>query len=220
MDGPSLIFIIVPVTIPIALLMGIALPLIAGRPARHSRPWGRLARTGALKRTGAAREKRGPSKRSARGISAEYLYVSCINPSAAGYRGPTRCWVQEVPIVRKTAKWIYYTSETWDRREAVVRPGCISRQEFETEGVIPIPGDHTRPGPAGRLFFATREAAEADLYRADRKRAAQEALSIKELRRVMADAHPDRGGTAEKFIQARRRYERALRPAQPVTHSR
>jgi hypothetical protein len=29
----------------------------------------------------------------------------------------------------------------------------------------------------------------------------------------MADAHPDRGGTAEQFIQARRRYQTALRPA-------
>jgi hypothetical protein len=29
----------------------------------------------------------------------------------------------------------------------------------------------------------------------------------------MIDAHPDRGGTAEQFIQAHRRYETALRAA-------
>jgi len=29
----------------------------------------------------------------------------------------------------------------------------------------------------------------------------------------MADAHPDRGGTAEQFIQARRRYQTALQLA-------
>jgi hypothetical protein len=29
----------------------------------------------------------------------------------------------------------------------------------------------------------------------------------------MADAHPDRGGSAEQFIEARRRYELALRAA-------
>ena len=83
-------------------------------------------------------------------------------------------------------------------------------------GVIPIPGDRPRPGPAGRLFFATREAAEADLYRRERERAGQAARPaprIKELRRAMADTHPDRGGTAEQFIQARRRYETALRLA-------
>src|SRR6266700_259212 len=81
-------------------------------------------------------------------------------------------------------------------------------------GVIPIPGH--RPGPAGRLFFATREAAEDDLYRRERERAEQAAPPaplIKELRRAMADVHPDRGGTAEQFIQARRRYQTALRAA-------
>jgi hypothetical protein len=149
-----------------------------------------------------------------------------------------------VPIVKKTAKLIYYTSDSWDRREAVVSPGCISREEFETDtrchddcprdisadlecaphghgedrcrhgypvGVIPIPGH--RPGPAGRLFFATRQAAEDHLHRGERDRAGQaasQAPPIRELRRAMADAHPDRGGTAEQFIQARRRYQTAL----------
>ncbi len=82
-------------------------------------------------------------------------------------------------------------------------------------GVIPIPGDRHLPGPAGRLFFATREAAEDHLY-LERERAeqtAREAPSVTELRRAMADAHPDRGGTAEQFIEARRRYETALRAA-------
>jgi hypothetical protein len=81
-------------------------------------------------------------------------------------------------------------------------------------GVIPVPGD--RPGPAGRLFFATRAAADADLDRGERERAGQAAPRaplIRELRRAMADAHPDRGGTTEQFIQARRRYQTALRPA-------
>jgi hypothetical protein len=160
-----------------------------------------------------------------------------------------------VPIVKKTAKLIYYTSDSWDRHKAVVSPGCISREQFETDtlchddcpadtrgmrcaghgytwehcphgedrcrhgypaGVIPIPGHRHRPGPAGRLFFATREAAEDHLYRRERERAGQaapQAPLIKELRRAMADAHPDRGGTAEQFIQARRRYQTVLRPA-------
>ena len=82
--------------------------------------------------------------------------------------------------------------------------------------MIPIPAARHRPGPAGRLFFATREAAEEHLYRGERERAEQAAPqgpSIRELRRAMADAHPDRGGTAEQFIQARRRYQTALRAA-------
>ena len=152
----------------------------------------------------------------------EYLYVPCARIRRHGCLAEPRRWVQEVPIVRKTAKLIYYTSDSWDRREAVVSPGCISREQFEADrhgypaGVIPVPADRHRPGPAGRLFFATREAAEDHLYRGERERAGQaapQAPPIKELRRAMADAHPDRGGTAEQFIQARRRYQTALRPA-------
>ena len=150
-----------------------------------------------------------------RSRTAEYLYVLCVR----GYPAGTRRWVQAVPIVRKTAKLIYYASDSWDRREAVVSPGCISREQFEADalypaGVIPVPGHRQRP--AGRLFFSTREAAEAGLYREERRRAERvtaPALAIKDLRRVMIDAHPDRGGTAEQFIEARRRYETALRAA-------
>ena len=82
--------------------------------------------------------------------------------------------------------------------------------------MIPIPGHRHRPGPAGRLFFATRQAAEDHLHRRERERAQQavpRAPLIKELRRAMADAHPDRGGTAEQFIQAHRRYQTVLRAA-------
>ena len=150
-----------------------------------------------------------------RSRTAEYLYVLCVR----GYPAGTRRWVQEVPIVRKTAKLIYYASDSWDRREAVVSPGCISREQFEADalypaGVIPVPGHRHRP--AGRLFFATREAAEAGLRREKRQRAKRvtaPAPAIRDLRRVMIDAHPDRGGTAEQFIEARRRYETALRAA-------
>ncbi len=151
---------------------------------------------------------------------AEYLYVPCVRYH--GYPAQTRRWVQEVPIVKKTAQLIYYTGDSWDRREAVVSPGCISREQFETDthgypaGVIPIPGDSHRHRPAGRLFFATRQAAEEYLYRGERERAgraAPDASLIRKLRRAMADAHPDRGGTTEQFIQAHRRYQTALRSA-------
>jgi hypothetical protein len=206
-----------------------------------------------------------------------------------------RRWVQEVPIVKKTAELIYYTSDSWDRREALVSPGCISREQFETDtrcrdtcprdiatglvcarhgrghrhcvhvlapgrhcrapggcgddcpadtrgwrcaqhgytwehcphgedqcrhgypsGVIPVPGHRHRSGPAGLLFFATRQAAEDHLHRRESERARQavpQAPLIKELRRAMADAHPDHGGTAEQFIQAHRRYQTVLRAA-------
>ena len=155
----------------------------------------------------------------------EYLYVPCAHNRQGGYSAETRRWVQEVPIVRKTVKWIYYASDSWNRREAVVSPGRISREQFETgtrrypPGVIPVPSDRHRARPADRLFFATRQAAEHHLHRGEREpagQAAPQATLIKQLRRAMADAHPDRGGTVEQFIQARRRYQTALRPRPAV----
>jgi hypothetical protein len=188
--------------------------------------------TGALKRIGAAGRKAQPSKPPADDTTTmEFLYIPCARTRYNGHPGETRRWVQEVPIVKKTAKLIYYTSDTWNWHEAAVSPGCISREQFEADtrcpreapcrhgypaGVIPIPADRRRAGPAGRLFFATREAAEGDLRRAERERTGQvarEAAFIKELRRAMADAHPDHGGTAGQFIQARRRYQTALQQA-------
>ena len=296
MDGSSLIVVVMPIMILIALFTGIALPFIAGCRSGRSHAGGRLAWPDGLKRIRAAgRKARPPRPCGYDAAPVEYLYVPCVRIRYHGYPAQTRRWVQEVPIVKKTAKWIYYASDSWDRSEAVVSPGRISREEFETDsqchddcprditaglvcaphgrghrhcvhflapgrhcyapggcgedspagtrglrcakhgytwehcphgedrcrhgylaGVIPIPGDRRRPGPAGRQFFATREAAEADLYRGERERAGQaarDAPPIKELRRAMADAHPDRGGTADQFIQARHRYQTALRPA-------
>ena len=228
MDTSSLIVAVMPIATLISLFTGVALPFIA------------LARADELKRAGAAGPKARPPKPGAGDAApAGYLYVPCARIRCHGHPAQTRRWVQQVPIVKKTAKLIYYTSDSWDRREAVVSPGCISREQFETDtrcrddrehcpygqarcrhgypaGVIPVPGGRKRPGPAGLLFFATREAAEADLHRGERERAERaerRAPLIKELRRAMADAHPDRGGTTEQFIQAHRRYEMALRPA-------
>ena len=138
----------------------------------------------------------------ASGTAAEFLYVPCVRSGDQG-GGPdgTRRWVQPVPIVRKTAKLIYYTSDSWDRRQAVISPGCISYEQVNT-------------GP--RLFFATRQAAEDYLARQAGPRvrpATPSASSVRALRQAMVDAHPDRGGTAEQFIQAHRRYQNALRSA-------
>jgi hypothetical protein len=230
MDTSSLSVAVMPVTTLIALFTGTALPFIAASRSRRSHARRPLAGAAAPKRAGA--DDAAP---------AGYLYVPCARIRCHGSPAQTRRWVQQVPIVKKTAQRIYYASDSWDRREAVISPGCISREQFETDtrcgddrehcphrddrcrhgypaGVIPVPGD--RPGPAGRLFFATRAAAEADLDRGERERAGQAAPRaplIRELRRAMADAHPDRGGTAGQFIQARRRYQTALRAAHDGT---
>jgi hypothetical protein len=81
-------------------------------------------------------------------------------------------------------------------------------------------GQARRPGGRwydhGGMFFTTREAAEQYLYSADRERERQRQEAepeIRRLRREMAAVHPDRGGTDEEFIAARKRYEEALRRA-------
>lgn len=85
-------------------------------------------------------------------------------------------------------------------------------------GVGDLPGRHYRDGGT---VYATREAAEDDLYarereqerkQQERERERQEP-EIKRLRMAMANVHPDRGGTNEEFIAARERYEQALRTA-------
>jgi len=216
MDGLSPIVIVMPIIILIALFTGIALPFIAASRSGRSDAAGWVACADALTRISAARRKARPAKPGAsRAAPVEYLYVPCVRIRYNDGSAETRRWVQQVPIAKKTAKWIYYTSDTWDRGEAVVAPGRISRQKFEA-GIQYRDNYRHRPEPAGRQFFATREAAEAALDRGERGRAEQavrEAPPIKDLRRAMADAHPDRGGTADQFIQARRRYQTALRPA-------
>ena len=293
MNTSSLIVIVTPTMTLITLLTGIALAFIAGSRSGRSRARGSLASAHPRRRTGAGRKARPHKPRPAGAAPAGYLYVPCTRIRYHGSSAETRRWVQEVPIVKQTAKWIYYTSDSWDRGAAVVSPGCISRDEFETDtrchdhcprnmtaglvcaphgrghrhcvhvlapgrrchepggcgddcragirgwrcakhgytwehcphgedrcrhgypaGVIPVPG--ARSGSAGRLFFATRQAAEDHLHRRESERAQQtvpQAPLIKELRRAMADAHPDRGGTAEQFIRAHRRYQTVLRAA-------
>lgn len=158
---------------------------------------------GALRRAGAAARNAWAPSPGASGTTAEYLYVPCVRTAGQNGSAETRRWVQPVPIVKKTAKLIFYTSDSWDRRQAVVSPGCISYEQVET-------------GSGGQLFFATRQAAEDYLWRriGERARPAPPAApSVQQLRQAMVNAHPDRGGLAEQFIQAHRRYQTALRSA-------
>ena len=137
-----------------------------------SRP--RLASAAALRLIGAAVRKTRPPERGADDVAtAEYLYVPCARVRYRGSSAETSRWVLEVPVIRKTAKRIYYTSDSWDRIEAVVSPGCIAGRSSRTVARprTPIPG--ARPGWPAPLFFATRRAAEHHLYRGECERAGQ-----------------------------------------------
>ena len=74
--------------------------------------------------------------------------------------------------------------------------GYANRAELERDGETATLAHFTYPE---HVVFATREAAEAIAHG-----------DIKQLRRQIASVHPDRGGTNEEFMAARKRYERAL----------
>lgn len=95
--------------------------------------------------------------------------------------------VLQHPITKKTPKRIYFTYSTGGHRT-----GYVDRQQIEAAGEI-YHGYTNR-----RLHLAPPEIpshpAKPDLA---------------ELRKAMADAHPDRGGTDAEFIAARKRYQKA-----------
>lgn len=113
----------------------------------------------------------------------EYLYELL---DANWDDGPLGNWqILAHPITKKTAKRIYFTYLNG-------RPGVVDRQRIEADREIYH--GYTRR----RLHLTPPEIPTGP-----------KPPSLSELRKAMADAHPDRGGTDEAFIVARQRYERA-----------
>lgn len=88
-------------------------------------------------------------------------------------------------ITKKTSKRIYFVL-------ANGRSGFVNRQRIEADGEI-YHGHSMR-----RLHLTEPEIPSRP-----------KPPSLPELRKAMADAHPDRGGTDAEFIAARDRYQRA-----------
>ena len=93
--------------------------------------------------------------------------------------------VRSHPITRKTSKRIYFTLSHG-------RNASVDRQQIEANGQV-----FHRP-TATTLYLVEPEIPGRP-----------KPPSLPELRKAMADAHPDRGGSDEAFIAARQRYERA-----------
>ncbi|WP_327162075.1 hypothetical protein [Streptomyces zaomyceticus] len=91
------------------------------------------------------------------------------------------------PITKKTPKRIYFALSHG-------RAGFVDRQSIEANGEV-------WHRPLGRRLYLTPPEIP---HR-------PKATSLPELRKAMADAHPDRGGTDAAFIAARTRYEDARR---------
>ena len=108
-------------------------------------------------------------------------------------------------IIRKTPKRIYYVRR--EGRPGDVLTGYVDRLVLERYGEVWNRG--TRRSEVDRHLFASRELAEVYLHGS--RKPAPVPADLRTLRREMANAHPDRGGTNEEFMAARERYERALR---------
>ena len=119
------------------------------------------------------------------------------------------------PIVKKTAKRIYYKRKRLDRLPEIDAPdisesairdfthqdhdiGFVDRQELEAKGEVYNHGRHW---------------SEDDFYLLAKPPAPRETEpdtpDLAELKAAMAAAHPDRGGSNAAFIEARRRYVEA-----------
>jgi hypothetical protein len=94
------------------------------------------------------------------------------------------------PITKKTAKRIYFTYLNG-------RTGFVDRQRIEADGEI-------YHGYTRRRLHLTRPEIPSR----------PKPPSLPELRKAMTDAHPDRGGSDEAFIDARQQYEAAKGRAQ------
>ena len=191
----------------------------------------------ALKRINAAKRAARPPSGSTDAGAVEYLYGAYISSWVDDMTGESVERVIPFQITRRTARRVYYIRRPgcpeWNDPPVI---GFISRQELEADSRCPggrcpdrcghgYYGDHgDGPGEIRTShfhdddyhLFAMREAADEYLFgwkrERERKRKEREP-ELKQLRREMAAAHPDRGGTDEEFIAARERYEQALRRA-------
>lgn len=140
--------------------------------------------------------------------------------------------IVEYPVVKITAKSIMFQRAGHCTAEQLGGPpvaeppvGRASRAELNTYGAIRnVSGAASR---WSRYLYLTppeldgsTERHQDELRRRDREKAAElrhrekHRAQLSRLRRAMANAHPDRGGTTESFQRAHKAYLRLLTPAQ------
>lgn len=171
-----------------------------------------------LKEINAERRAARPSSSSTHSKPTEYLFSYHAYVSDQDSR-VTR-YFYRFQIVKKTAKRIYYldtaeeidelTGELVDRGYPLipdlkyVQHGFVDRQKLEADGEVRNRGRHWSSDDY-HLYASLQTVRE----RHSLCDAAREDISA--LKAAMAAAHPDRGGSNEAFIEARRRYVDARR---------
>lgn len=140
----------------------------------------------------------------------EYLY------GCSSYQDDMGEWVENLyrfRIIKKTAKRVFYFDEeeyidlhgdfVGIRNRHDGNPRFIDRQKLEEKGVVENGGHWCR---RDGILWASLEG-----MLAARVRTSDGVIDIRDLKAAMAAAHPDHGGTSEKFIAARRTYIEARR---------
>lgn len=137
----------------------------------------------------------------------EYLYGTRVEWPEDG---PAIREAVPFQVTRKTAKRVYYVRRKLGRTGRV-DIGFIDREALDRDGEVTRRSGHW--WERDFRLFGTLDAAEAYLGIGQY---APKAPDVAQLKQEMAAAHPDRGGTAEEFIAARGRYERAARASEPA----
>jgi hypothetical protein len=165
-----------------------------------------------LKRVNAERRWYRPDPGTSDAWPVEYLYArdryGCDD--SGDYYGPCPCralprqeaWQYHlVPfrITKKTAKRIYYVRRE-SRHADELEVGFVDRQKLEVDGEVSNRGVHW--SQVDSHLYAATDPPEGW----QRWRPAESTVELSRLRVEMADAHPDRGGSAAAFMEARRRY--------------
>lgn len=178
--------------------------LADGAPAVADLTHGVATRT--LKEVNAAKRKARPSNGDTDPGRIEYLYGKWWDNEDCKSRLVT------FRITKKTPRRVYYARE-WPFTFADGEPhiGYVDRQKLEADGEVRNRGVHW--SEPDRYLYAE----PPDLSRRQPPTPAEQEAELSRLRAEMADAHPDRGGTNDGFIAARRRYVQAKRKARTVT---
>lgn len=160
-----------------------------------------------LKEINAERRRARPSKGSTDPGAVEYLYG--IYHGGEG----SEAAVVRFQITKKTPKRIYYVRHRYsaDDDPAI---GFVSRESIETTGEAYNHGAGGWWAADFHLYAEPPEIGSPPVASADVE------AELKQLRREMGDAHPDRGGTSAGFMDARRRYKQAVARAASGKHTK
>jgi len=145
-----------------------------------------------LKQVNAAKRSTRPAPDASEAAAVEYLYGRNDRYGIVTFR-----------VTKKTAKRVYYVREEHCLEQYRGTVGFVDRQTLERDGEV-----YRRSAGWWKddfHLFATRERAQG------LPTEQSEPVDLRALRRAAAEAHPDRGGTAEGFRDAHARYLAAKR---------